>query len=57
MNYRCYASCAFGIDGILAGELRTLGFQNVAARYFSAHGRPGLSDIEGISGGHFRGVV
>lgn len=41
MNYRCYASCAFGIEGILAGELRTLGFQNVAARdarvYFDAN--------------------
>ena len=40
MNYRCYASCAFGIEGILAGELRELGFGNVSAQdarvYFDA---------------------
>ncbi len=40
MNYRCYASCAFGIEGILAEELRRLGLENVAAEdarvYFDA---------------------
>lgn len=40
MNYRCYASCAFGIEGILAGELKEFGFENVNAQdarvYFDA---------------------
>ncbi|MBC5647005.1 THUMP domain-containing class I SAM-dependent RNA methyltransferase [Christensenella tenuis] len=40
MKYRCYASCAFGIEGILADELKGLGFENVSAQdarvYFDA---------------------
>ncbi|MEF9864401.1 MAG: class I SAM-dependent RNA methyltransferase [Christensenellaceae bacterium] len=40
MTYRCYASCSFGIEGILANELRDLRFENVAAQdarvYFDA---------------------
>ncbi len=40
MKYRCYASCAFGIEGVLADELKKLGFEDVAAQdarvYFSA---------------------
>lgn len=40
MNYRCYASCAFGIEGILANELKDMGFENVMAQdarvYFDA---------------------
>lgn len=40
LNYRCYASCAFGVEGILAEELKTLGFEGVAAQdarvYFDA---------------------
>jgi len=40
MKYRCYASCAFGIEGILAEEIRRLGIENVAAQdarvYFDA---------------------
>lgn len=43
MNYRCYASCAFGIEGILADELKTLGFEGVNAQdarvYFDADER------------------
>ncbi len=43
MTYRCYASCAFGIEGILAQELKQLAFQNVAAQdarvYFDADER------------------
>lgn len=39
MKYRCYASCAFGIEGILAQELRDLDLQDVqssnARVYFS----------------------
>ncbi|MEG2881894.1 MAG: class I SAM-dependent RNA methyltransferase, partial [Christensenella sp.] len=40
MNYRCYASCAFGVEGILATELKELGFDGVDALdarvYFNA---------------------
>ncbi|MDL2237562.1 class I SAM-dependent RNA methyltransferase [Christensenellaceae bacterium OttesenSCG-928-K19] len=40
MKYRCYASCAFGIEGVLAAELKKMEFQNVAAQdarvYFDA---------------------
>ncbi len=40
MNYQCYASCAFGIEGILANELRDMQFENVVAQdarvYFEA---------------------
>ncbi|MEA4852911.1 MAG: class I SAM-dependent RNA methyltransferase [Christensenella sp.] len=43
MKYRCYASCSFGIEGILAEELRKLGMENVSARdarvYFDADER------------------
>lgn len=43
MNYRCYASCAFGVEGILAEELRLLGFEGVNAQdarvYFDADER------------------
>lgn len=43
MKYRCYASCGFGIEGVLARELRDLGLANVEARdarvYFDADER------------------
>ena len=43
MKYRCYASCSFGIEGILANELKVLGFENVNALdarvYFDADER------------------
>lgn len=29
MNYNCYASCAFGVEGVLARELRDLGLSDV----------------------------
>ncbi len=32
MNYKCYASCAFGIEGILAEEIRDLGLKNVQTK-------------------------
>lgn len=31
MDYNCYASCAFGIEGVLAKELRDLGLEDVRA--------------------------
>lgn len=38
--YRCYASCAFGIESILSGELKSLGMENIltedARVYFDA---------------------
>lgn len=46
MNYRCYASCAFGMEGILANELRDFGFEDVSAQdarvYFN-------TDMRGIA--------
>lgn len=40
MKYKCYASCAFGIEGILANELKEMEFSNVQAQdarvYFDA---------------------
>ncbi|MEA5002838.1 MAG: class I SAM-dependent RNA methyltransferase [Christensenella sp.] len=46
MNYRCYASCAFGMEGILANELRDFGFENVSTQdarvYFDA-------DMQGVA--------
>ncbi len=40
MKYRCYASCGFGIESVLAGELKRLELENVAAQdarvYFDA---------------------
>ncbi|HBU13259.1 MAG TPA: RNA methyltransferase [Clostridiales bacterium] len=44
--YRCYASCAFGIEGVLSAELKKLDMENVAAQdarvYFDA-------DMDGIA--------
>ena len=31
MKYDCYASCSFGIEGILAREIRSLGLEDVEA--------------------------
>ncbi len=43
MKYTCYASCAFGIEGVLAEELRRLEFEDVTAQdarvYFLADER------------------
>ncbi|MGI6152720.1 MAG: THUMP domain-containing class I SAM-dependent RNA methyltransferase [Christensenellaceae bacterium] len=40
MKHRCYASCAFGIEGVLAAELKRLELENIAAQdarvYFDA---------------------
>lgn len=40
MTFRCYASCSFGIEGILTKELKDLKMQNIAAQdarvYFDA---------------------
>jgi len=40
MSYQCYASCAFGIEGVLAEEMRRLNLKNVTAHdarvYFDA---------------------
>lgn len=40
MNFRCYAACLFGLESIVAAELRTLELEEIETRdarvYFSA---------------------
>lgn len=51
MEYKCFASCSFGLESITSMELRRLGFQDIAAKdarvYFFA-------DKQGIARANIR---
>lgn len=51
MRYRCFASCSFGLEGVVASELKTLGFEDIEPRdarvYF-------FSDEAGIARANIR---